>query len=338
MYKVSDELICSSALGSVYNEIKENGVTFHRFTKAQEKAYAEVKPEYNKKVTACAGVVLSFATDSENLGISFSAFGESTRRYLCAEVFSNGKKVGDIRNFGEIDFTNDYMNYDYPLGSFSGNFKLGKGEKQVKIYLPWNYGVLLESLTLSDGATFTPVRPGKKIITYGDSITQGYDALFQFSRYGRFISEYFGAEEVCKAIGGEIFCPHLSKEKDGFEPYFITVAYGTNDWSNCKKEEFEQNCEEFFANLIENYPNVPVFVISPIVRAEMKENTLCGDFLSVRDKIFEVADKYPNTVKVNGTEFFGMEEKYFGDRTLHPNDSGFSLYAEALKNAIEKSL
>lgn len=64
------------------------------------------------------------------------------------------------------------------------------------------------------------------------------------------LADALGAEEVNKAIGGECFFPELAATKEDFQPEYITVAYGTNDWSRKLAEEFQTNCRAFcFKNL-----------------------------------------------------------------------------------------
>ena len=50
------------------------------------------------------------------------------------------------------------------------------------------------------------------------------------------LADALGAEEVNKAIGGECFFPELAATKEDFQPEYITVAYGTNDWSRKSAE------------------------------------------------------------------------------------------------------
>ena len=70
----------------------------------------------------------------------------------------------------------------------------------------------------------------KRILCFGDSISQGYDALYPSNQYTPQLAKLLDAEEYNKAIGGEIFRPELALARDDFEPEYITVAYGTNDW------------------------------------------------------------------------------------------------------------
>jgi len=147
-----------------------------------------------------------------------------------------------------------------------------------------------------------------------------------------------GAEELNKAIGGEAFFPELAKLKDSFEPDYITVAYGTNDWANVEKELIIENCKGFYENLSVNYPNIKIFAITPIWRKEMYEEKPGGKFEEIEDIIRNCTKELKNVTVVSGFDFVPQDEKYYADLRLHPNDDGFQLYAENLYNKIKDEL
>ena len=60
----------------------------------------------------------------------------------------------------------------------------------------------------------------------------------------------------------------------------IIVAYGTNDWNCCEREEIRNNILEFLNNVTINYPNSKIFVIFPIWRKDYEENKKAGTFWS----------------------------------------------------------
>ena len=101
----------------------------------------------------------------------------------------------------------------HPFGRFEGQFDLGEGEKEITIVFPWSANSMLEDLTLDEGAFIAPCEKKQKMLTYGDSITYGASAAFPSNRHCFRLSEALGVAEVCKAIGGEVFCPDLLTEK-----------------------------------------------------------------------------------------------------------------------------
>jgi len=172
---------------------------------------------------------------------------------------------------------------------------------------------------------------------FGDSITQGYDALHPSNRYIAKIADKLGAEEFNKAIGGEMFFPELAALKESFEPDYILVSYGTNDWSHRDAETFKAKCKGFYENLAGNYPNSKIFAVTPIWRKDITEEKPFGDFETVDLLIRNAVKDCKNISVISGFDFVPKDEKYFADLRLHPNDEGFKHYAENLYNAIRKA-
>ena len=158
--------------------------------------------------------------------------------------------------------------------------------------------------------------------------------MYPCNKYISRLADLLDAQEYNKAIGGEIFFPALAATKEAFEPDYITVAYGTNDWNRCTKEAFTENCKAFLYNLSNNYPNTGIFVITPIWRKEISESRPFGEFRCVGEIIQEQAAKFRNISVIQGFEFVPHNENMFGDLRLHPNDTGFEYYFENLANHI----
>ena len=316
------------------DRVEENAnnkrIKFHRFTEAQEKAYKDYSAEFYRKAFATSGIRLEFKTDSENLSLTVNVSSKlsSSRRFFAHSVYVDGKLVGRVER--EQD---DHR----PDGEFSGEFDLGEGEKTVKIYFPWSARSELVSLELDDGAKIEPVEKKCKMIIFGDSITQGYDALAPENSYASIVTDALDAEARNKGIGGEVFWPMLGLLRDDFEPDYITVAYGTNDWARNDKETFDRDCEAFYRNLSANYSEATIFALSPIWRGDKdSEKSKVGDFSHLAERIREVADKLPNVVFIDTDGFVPEDSSYFSDLFLHPNDAGFAPYAEHLLAEIKK--
>lgn len=130
--------------------------------------------------------------------------------------------------------------------------------------------------------------------------------------------------------------PKLACEKSFFRPDLITVAYGTNNWSVSAKDSFKQDCMDFFNNIEKTYPDVPVFAIAPIWRADCMEKRKFGDFFQVAEIIKDISLKCKNITFINGVDFIPKNKEYFRDSYLHPNDEGFAFYTQSLIKEIEK--
>jgi len=240
--KLGYEQIKEICLGAVGITEAEDGVCLHRFTEEQEDLYRNVNADFYRKTQACAGVKLSFETDSKSLFLKVYVAAASARKYFSFDIFADGKAVGYLDNFSAVNLPRDYTTMQFPYGVFSKSFSLGKGTKRVCIYLPWSVAVTIHELSLDDGAFVKPMKPQRKMLFFGDSITHGYDALRPSGRFTSKLAEAFGAEEINKGIAGEIFFPALAQTRENFLPEYICVAYGTNDWSKSTRDDFRRRC------------------------------------------------------------------------------------------------
>lgn len=335
--KLTFDQLQSITLGAVHMEEKEDGIHFHRFTKAQEGFYKGGSHEVTSFATS--GIKLRFRTDSKGLRFKINTTPCSTRCYLSADVFVNGKMIGSIQNYIERELPRRYTDFKLPTGEYDGEFQLGDGEKEVYIHLPWNMVTVLQEFSLDDGASIIPVKPERKLLCFGDSITQGYDALHPSRRYTAQVADYLGMEEINKGIGGEKYQPELAAMKDDFSPDLITVAYGTNDWRHRTKEEFEEKCRNFYLNLAENYPNTPILAITPLWRTiQERQNFDCGPFRGIHEAICKHTADLPNVTVIDGFDIVPHYSDYFADLTLHPNGAGYDRYFEGLRPYLEKYL
>ena len=335
MMKLNFEQIKQITKGATYLEEVDGRVLFHRFTKEQETVYQNLRCGYVNAMQYTAGVKLMFRTNSDSVYIKadFSTKSDS-RFFFSVDVFSNGKYVDSLENYSYRDLTGNYTGVKDPLGVFEKTFMFGAGEKTVCIHLPYTTKTELIELSLDDGAFIEPVSLPKKLLAFGDSITHGYDALHSSARYIAKLADYLEAEEFNKAIGGETFFPELAETKEEFEPDYIVVAYGTNDWSHGTREVFQKNCRAFYQNVSKNYPNTRIFALTPIWRKDYTTKKEFGLFGEVQDEIYSATAELENVEVIEGYNLVPHDGKYFGDLRLHPSDEGFVHYFENLKKFI----
>ena len=338
--KLSFEQIKSIALGFAYAEEKDGAVKLHRLTQEQEAWYEKTNADYHERGRTPAGIKLSFETNSENLFIKVLTTPATGRRFFSIDVFVDGKMSGSLINFEGMEIPDNYSGlagvFVPPCGEVSKNFSLGKGKKHVCIHLPWSVWTDILDLSLDDGSYITPIKPEKKLLAYGDSITHGYDALYPSNRYIARLADALGAEEFNKAVGGERFSPGFAALADDISPDYITVAYGTNDWSCKQKDDFESDCKGFFSNISVNYPDAKIFAITPIWRNDIDEDYNGWIFSEVEETIRNVAAEFRNITVISGFGFVPEDLDYFGDRRLHPNDEGFKHYFNSLYAEMKK--
>jgi lysophospholipase L1-like esterase len=225
---------------------------------------------------------------------------------------------------------------DTAIGIFGGKYNLPEGTKTLQIYFPWGSAGVLRYLELDDGSSVIPtVRPNRMLI-FGDSITQGYDAVYPSHSYAAVLADHLNADARNKGIGGDFFCPGLIDEEETTDPNYITVAYGTNDWYFKTPEEIESNAREFYGKLAKLYPNAKIFAITPIWRISEREKRPGGDFAQMASVIRRAAEGLANVNVIEGYNLVPHDPKLFLDGGLHPAESGFAYYAERLFAKIKE--
>ena len=340
--KLNLEQIKEITTGAV-SIFENNGeIEFHRFTDEQEIIYGKISNQQNRKFNerckASSGMRFWFKTDSQKLKMAFRVERSTSRLFFSFDVFENGKFIGAVDNFKICDLPPNYIEADFPLGEFSKEFKLLNGEKEICVYLPWSVCTKLLEICIDDGAYIKAVKPEKTLLAFGDSITQGYDALRSSNRYVARLCDKLSVMEINKGIGGEVFFPKLAEAKDDFTPDYITVAYGTNDFSNRTEVDFKESCKQFYETLSKNYPTSKIFAITPVWRKDYAGERVFGDFFKVEEYIKTVCEKLENVTVISGFDLVPKDEIYYSDLRLHPNDKGFEFYADNLYNEIKKYL
>ena len=176
------------------------------------------------------------------------------------------------------------------------------------------------------------------MIMFGDSITQGYDAVYPSLTYASIVARELDADAINKGIGGETFFPELASLADPVKPEIVTVAYGTNDWNVCTREHFDKSCREFYENVCRTYPNSKIFAITPTWRADYDRETKFGAPHAELDGIIRgLISDLPVSI-LSGYSLLPRVRSFFADEYLHPNDLGFSVYARELLKQIKKYL
>jgi len=306
---------------------EEGCLCFYRCTKAQEELLRKRKDEFYRHSLGTAGVRLVFQTDSQAVQLKVRVKSISDRKRFSFDVFADGQVIDYLDNFSDVNLPIGEKWIDLPMGDFEKAFCLGEGEKTVSIHFPYSAKGMIREVVLDEGASFEPVKSSKKMLAYGDSITQGYYALRSSNRYISRLADYLGAEEINKGIGSDRFCPHLGRLKDDVTPDYIVMAHGTNDWrTNRTREEFREKAREELLALQENYPDAKMIVISPIWRKDYKDERPFGDFTKLDEDLRTVVKAIDNAVVIRGFDLIPHEEQYFGDLQLHPNDDGFEMY------------
>ena len=327
--------------GAAYVEERDEKTIFHRFNQQEEELYKAVGYKFYKKTLANSCITIEFQTNSASLFLKTCVTPRSSRNFYSHDVYVDGVFCDSLK--GIVDLPDDDS---IKSEIVEKNFVLGENGKlkNIRIHLPWSCSSDIIELSIDDGATVfstdKDINKKTKILLYGDSITQGYDADYTSNSYASRLMLNLNAEARNKGIGGEVFRPELTEIKnEDFEPDIITVAYGTNDWSGgISKEVFESKINDFFAYVAKNYPNAKIFAIAPIWRADYLEDRPFGKFKDLKKCLSNVANKYSNITLIDGFDFVPHDCNLFSDKSLHPNDEGFAYYANSLLKEMQKHL
>jgi hypothetical protein len=253
--KLTLEQIRAVAQGVARVEPAGECIGLFRFTKEQEETYREKSwPSFHARTFATAGISLEFDTDSENLHLSVKVHTACGYRWFVHSIFVNDCRIGEVSGFVPENET----------ATATGSFRLGKGIKRVRIVFPWNECSRISSLELDDGAKVIPVVKKRKMLIFGDSITQGYTTWLPENSYASRVARWLDADAINKGIGGEKYWPELAKLPDDGQPDLILIAYGANDWNEKTEEEFAANASAFSLSLRKTYPKAKIIALSPI--------------------------------------------------------------------------
>ncbi len=300
---------------------EENGVIeFKRFTEKQKESYLTLRTvSLHHKVNSTSGVRFSFKTDSLYLNLKYFMVYASSRLYAYFDVVVNGQLY---HHFGTESIAEE---------EYFENITLPFGEKHVELYFPWSVSAKLTLVELEDGAKIIPVKRKRVMLSFGDSVTQGYDAKYPTNTYISKLSKALDADVYNKAIGGDTYFPELLLNGDGIVSDIVTVAYGTNDWFKLNEEDFKFNVKTFFELLTEKYSYSKIIVITPIWRKEEEGVSPNGYSLdSAREFIKNTALSYSAVTVIDGKDLVSHDIEKFEDKRLHPNDNGFNEYSENL--------
>ena len=298
--------------------------TFHRFLPKQAQAYRDAGNEdFYRKTFATAGVRLAFRTDAESLSFDYRFDYGSSRKFGFYDVCVDGAIVAHI-GLDEDDGARHHA-----------EAALGQGKKDVEIYFPWSRQAFVSNLALSNATFATPLRRPRAMLSFGDSITQGYDAQYPSLAYAEAIARLLGADNTNKAIGGDRFFPALLEEPDTFQPDIVLVAYGTNDWSHCQPDDVRTRAAAFYKRLAALYPASRILAVTPLWRDDPPSHSPFGEDVRCIDRLISEACKdIPNATVIPGYNLVPHLPEFFSDRRLHPNDIGFALYAQNLLREI----
>jgi len=318
------ETIKKITVGAVRIWEAPDGFRFSRFTEEEEAGWYTCSQVLGDRCRSLCGIRLDFKTDAKEIAFILSA-GNKVDVWLNG-VYNRTLRCSDLRNEGVTEVR-------IPLAD-----QLGApfAETRVTLWLPCHGGGALGFLD-AEGATYIrPLEYKHRILFLGDSITQGWNSERESMSFTSRITRFFDADALNCAVGGGYFST-ATIGKNGYTPEAITIAYGTNDFTHWESsEELSEHCTSYLDKVKSLYPNVPIFVITPIIRHDNAERK-AGRFDWVRKTVAEEATKR-GMVVIDGFSLFPTDDYYFAGDGVHPNEAGFAEYALALIPQLQKVL
>ncbi|MBL8025644.1 MAG: SGNH/GDSL hydrolase family protein [Fibrobacteres bacterium] len=294
--------------------MENGGVRPLRFT---EKQFARFEGNRDRMIRALspAGVTLDFITDASSVSIGL-LFDGYARPHASIDIMIDGAVTASV-------------SVKRPMGEQISVIPIeGSGERRVTLLLPHTACYVIKSMVLENCTVLKKAEAlSKRIISFGDSITQGMDALKPSSIFSATFGKFFKAEVLNLGVGGYVFDAELIDGDAEFKPDLITVAYGTNDWSLKNGENFRQGCTAFLKKLTEVYPGIPKIVITPFWRLDGDEKNGAGTLQEAGKQIKSCAEVYSDIIVVDGYEVSPHMPEFYGDLYLHPSDEGFQRIA-----------
>ncbi len=324
---LSKEQVFAATRGAVRTELSDDGFHFFKCTERQYELWNNESPVLGYRALTTTGIRLDFVTDSDTVKIvvdksyndSISPPSSAKHEY---ELLVDGLLTGAALS----EFENDRATLSAPLPA---------GSHRVTFVLPSHRIGVIREVTLSDGATFAPYHgERRRILFLGDSITQGWNSVKNVSSYAYRTAALLDADPLIFGIGGSYFLPS-SVERMGEKFDAVFVAYGTNDFGRyASMRDFRDTVSRYFDNLCAAYPDTKRIAITPIYRTDDEKDREMGSFAELRRTVAEVAEAHGALV-VDGYTLVPHDPYFYEDAHLHPNDLGFSFYAERLYAAVK---
>lgn len=308
---------------------REGRLHFRRFSDSQRSVYAGESESYGMKANASASVTFELITDSEYLAVKFELYPGSSRACAGFDLYVDGI-FWDSRYFDDLK------------GS-EVRFELPWGEHRVTLYFPWSAETVVREVRLTDGASLEAVTKRARMMTLGDSITQGYVAKLPSLTYVNQLSQNLDLETVNQGIGGFYFQKKVIDDTlVSYGPDLITIAYGTNDYTRYDRaEEFHARAAEYMERLVGLFPDTKMLAILPVYRNDLKcrEKEKNSEYTmdDAREILSSVYKVYENVRVVEETGIPRIPEAYVSDY-VHPCELGFTFMAKTLEQRIRELL
>lgn len=335
---------------------KDGFFSFHRFFAKQMQVYS--KDAMSRTMSeSTAGMYLGFYTTGSK--ISMECKKENRLKLILPIVrqvkLKTIKKMMKQVNLKELYSKKSKLRMDgmdvVVNGSLVETIKVKKGiihlqlrnlknEKlKVQLFFPVIESIQIRNVKIQ--GVVTPLERRGHMLSLGDSITQGMIAGAPSQSYTSLLGEYLNLDVLNQGVGGYVFNHEslIGLEKLAL-PKLITVAYGTNDWTNKDSLAIVQkDAQVYMHRLLLMFPKTRVFLITPIWRADSKDSEKSEfPFEELQDMLWNVFKTYPYVTVIDGNQLVDHNTELYSDSFLHPNSTGFAQMAKRLAEIIESNM
>lgn len=313
--------IKSVTFGAVEVWEEDDRILFSRCTQKQVEAWTSLRSDLGANSQAGSGIRLDMHTDSSQVNIL-------TCLPLPFEIWIDGI------------FYRCMGLESYDCADPTIRIPLGEGTHRLTVYFPGltqQYSGIYH-IEVDDGATVIPHTYDRKILFFGDSITQGVGASYTTLSYAQRVARALKADFLNQSVSGGFFAPRTFDKSIDFDPDIVTVAFGTNDWGFFSgPDRLELRSREFLDLLCEKYAGKKLFGISPLWRRTAPGETRGVGTFAECCEIVKNAIRSHGMVLIDGEELVPHQTLFFADG-LHPNASGHTVYAESLLQKLQPHL
>ena len=292
--------------------IKDGEYNFlYRFGTKQREFYEKEGEFYGMQSRFAAGIMLS-ASECEK--ISFDIICKSAEKY-------------------SLSIIHDGLEEECVFERAENHLELVFDKEDVSLYFPHGAEIGVKNIEVIGKCC----KSSRNILSFGDSITQGYLITEPAAAYTAELGRQFHSNVYNFGISGYFISKGILNELDAMpRPYMVTFAYGTNDWNF--EKDYTADLPEMFAKLHEKFSDVPIFIILPISRSDEKTvvNKL-GTLTQVRVTIAAEAAKYNNFYVLRCGLQIDTSTDLCPDG-IHPLSDGMRKFGRYLANEIRTNL
>jgi lysophospholipase L1-like esterase len=307
-----------------YGEAKIGGGAFIplRFSHERIEAYesynmtAKIAAPYYECTT---GVRMDFYTDADTVSFHYTVtdgFFDSNSEYATDtfNIFENGEYKSSQKVVKGV------------AGDVFYSRKSTEEESRITIVFPSYHGV---SLSRFDLGNTRPVEDyDHKILVFGDSISQGLFADKPADGYVHQVCTNLNADYMNLSVGGEIFRTAALDEEVNFDPTYIIVALGTNDYyGGVTVDDVQTNAVSYLIKVKKIYPDIPITVIAPF-----------GNFSADYNAAIIGAAQATECHYIDGTTLISHSPSSWNKDRVHPATPGFAEIAAALTPILQEKL